>query len=144
MSFAIWEPTLPASDSGHAISEEERFIDKKCWGLPKIVEALDAGTLTVSLTTKAQSESLAELKYMTEDVVALLKNLAPRHYVNSQWCLPPADGNQHAPYPSDSYSMGFDRIKKDENARREPHVYIKFAVNEVTKKLIVFSLHPKR
>jgi hypothetical protein len=75
------------------------------------------------------------------DVVSFLKNLGVSHYVNSQWCLPPYGANQHAPYPADSYAMGFDRLKRQENQRREPYAYIKFTVVEETGKVLVFSMH---
>jgi hypothetical protein len=101
-------------------------------------------SLTVELTTKAQNESFKELRYSYADVVAFLKNLGARHYVNSQWCLPPYGANLHAPYPADSYTMGFNRFTQQENTRLEPYPYIKFTVVEEAKKVLVFSMHPPR
>lgn len=144
MSFAIWKPPQPNVDSDVSVSDEVRFIERKCWDLSKVIEAVKEGSLTVELTTKAQSESFKELRYSYADVVAFLKNLGARHYVNSQWCLPPYGANLHAPYPADSYTMGFNRFTQQENTRLEPYPYIKFTVVEEAKKVLVFSMHPPR
>jgi len=141
MTFAIWKPPQPDVKNDVSVSDQVRFIQRKCWDLTKVIEAVKDESLMVEMTTKAQSEAFIELKYSYADVVSFLKNLGVSHYVNSQWCLPPYGANQHAPYPADSYAMGFDRLKKQENQRREPYAYIKFTVVEETGKVLVFSMH---
>lgn len=144
MTFALWEPPAPAYVNSVSVSEEDRVFTPQCWDLPKINKALGESTLNIQLSQTAQYDYLNDLKFVRSNIFSFLKLLEQRHYVNSQWCLPPADGNHHVALPADSYSMGFDRFKAVENIRREPHVYIKFAVIEATNTLMIFSLHHKR
>jgi hypothetical protein len=141
MTFAIWKPPTPPYESWVSISDEDRFFKPKCWDLPKIISAIDSGNLTIDLSTTAQNDYLVDVKFNRSNLVSFLKLLENRHHVNSQWCLPPADGNHHDAHPADSYKMGFDRFQAIENVRREPHVYIKFAVIEETNTLMIYSLH---
>lgn len=117
MTFALWTPPKPVVPIDAGSTDEERLIERRCWDLAAIQRALLAGSLSVNCLEK-------------------------RHYKNSQWCLPPADGNQFGPLPADAYLMGFNRMKVQENPRLEPHVYIKFAVREAVGQVLVFSLHP--
>jgi hypothetical protein len=144
MTFALWDPPAPAYDNSVSVSEEDRVFTPKCWDLPKINKALGEGTLNIRLSQTAQYDYFHDLKFNRSNIFSFLKLLESRHYVNSQWCLPPADGNHHVALPADSYSMGFNRMKEIENVRLEPHVYIKFAVIAATNTLMIYSLHYKR
>jgi hypothetical protein len=145
MSFAIWTPPAPVAESGVSVHDDDRIIGTRmCWDIEKVVQAVKDKTLTIVLSRNAQHDVLTELSYSNADIVAFFENLGPHRYVNSQWCLPPQAGNHHAPYPADSYAMGFDKVNKVESQQRQPYTYIKFAVNEVTKKVLIFSMHPSR
>ncbi len=142
MSFAVWTPVAPAATSGVPISDEDRFIGHQmCWNIQAVVQAVKDRTLTLLLTPNAQQDVLTELGYCEADIYSFFENLGPHRYINSQWCLPPQAGNKHAPYPADSYAMGFDRVNKVENQQRQPYIYIKFVVVEATKKVLIFSMH---
>jgi hypothetical protein len=140
MVFALWTPPLPVVPVDSDSTDDERLIARKCWNLAEVQEALLDGRLEVELTSAASSDAEL-LGWRLSDVVRFLGCLEKRHFKNSQWCLPPADGNRHGPLPADAYVMGFNRLKALENPRFEPHVYIKFTVRERVGQVQVFSLH---
>lgn len=141
MTFALWTPPNPVVPLGAGSTDEERFIERRCWDLAAIQQALLAGSLSVELTSTAAFDA-AQMGWRVRDVCNFFSCLEKRHYKNSQWCFPPADGNRFGPLPADAYLMGFNRMKMQENPRLEPHVYIKFAVREAVGQVLVFSLHP--
>lgn len=141
MTYALWTPSTPVVPMDLGMTDEERLIERRCWDLPAIQQALLSESLSVELTSTAAADA-AQMGWRVRDVVHFLGCLQRRHYNNSQWCLPPADGNRFAPLPADAYLMGFNRMKVQENPRFEPHIYIKFAVREVAGMVLVFSLHP--
>jgi hypothetical protein len=143
MTYSLQQPPLPKVPLEHC-TDEERKISGKCWDLKKVQEGLNAGTLTLSLTTKASTDAALELRWRSADAVNFLKCLEARHYNGSEWCAPPKDGNKFGPLPADSYLMGFDRLSCAESPKRQPYVYMKFAVREDVREVLVFSLHPTR
>ncbi len=140
MTFALWTPPKPVLPVNSASTDEERLIERKCWDLVAIQQAVLAGSLFVELTSAATLDA-SKLGWRMADVLHFLGCLEKRHYKNSQWCLPPAHGNRFEPLPADAYLMGFNRTKMQENPRFEPHIYIKFGVRENAGKVLVFSLH---
>lgn len=140
MVFALWDPPLHVVPVDSGSSDEERLIAGKCWNLAEVQQALLDGSLEVALTSAASSDAIF-LGWRVSDVVRFLGCLQKHHYINSQWCVPPMDGNRHGPLPADAYVMGFNRLKAVENPRFEPHMYIKFAVREKIGQVLVFSLH---
>ena len=74
MTFAIWKPPTPAYESWVSISDADRFFKPKCWDLPKIVEAIDAGTLKIELSTTAQHDFLVDVKFNRSNIVAFLNS----------------------------------------------------------------------
>ena len=143
MTYSLQQPPLPMVSLEHC-TDEERKIVGKCWGLKEVQKALEEGKLTLRLTTKASNEAALELRWRSADAVNFLKCLEVHHYNGSEWCLPPKDGNKFEPVAADSYLMGFDRMSCVESPRRQPYVYMKFAIREVVGEVIVFSLHPTR
>lgn len=140
MSFSLWGPPLPVVPLSPFSTDEERLIERKCWDLAAVQQALSDGSLSIELTTTAAADA-GQLGYRSTEVALFLKSLKPYHYINSQWCVPPADGNRFQPIQSDAYKMGFNRIKGVENTRLEPHLYIKWAVREKVAEVVVFSFH---
>ncbi len=140
MSFALWIPLKPVVPMGSYTSDEERLIERKCFDLVAIQQALLVGSLFIELTSTAAMDA-SKMGWRLRDVSNFLGCLERRHYKNSQWCLPPADGNQFEALPADAYLMGFNKMKVQENPRFEPHIYIKFAVREAVRQVLVFSLH---
>lgn len=140
MVFALWYPPLPVVPVDSGSTYEERLIAQKCWNLVEVQQALLDGRLEVELTSAASSDAIL-LGWRVSDVLRFLGCLQKHHYRNSQWCVPPMDGNRHGPLPADAYVMGFNRLKALENPRFEPHMYIKFAVREKVGQVQVFSLH---
>lgn len=141
MTYALWTPPLPVVPIMDGSTDEERLIKGRCWDLPAVQQAVSAGSLSIELTTTA-SDGLTHLGWRLRDVTSFFLALKPSyHYINSQWCLPPADGNHYQALPADAYEMGFNRIQGVENYRFEPHIYMKWAVREAVSEVVVFSFH---
>lgn len=140
MAFSLWDPPLPVVPFSSYSTDAERLIDGKCWDLAAVQQALSAGLLSMELTTTAAADAL-ELGWRSQDVALFLKSLKPYHFINSQWCVPPADGNRFKPLQSDAYQMGFNRIKGVENPLFEPYLYIKWGVRVKVAVVVVFSFH---
>lgn len=140
MTYALWTPPAPVVPIDGGSTDEERLIERKCWDLAAIQQALLAESLSIELTSTATLDA-SQMGWRVRDVRNFLGCLEKRHFKNSQWCLPPVDGNRFEPLPADAYLMGFNRMKVQENPRLEPHIYIKFAVQEGTSRVLVFSLH---
>lgn len=142
MTFEIWKPPALGQPAGQEYTDAERKIDRKCWNLQTVQEALAAGQLTVELTAGCQEVMLQELGWSSSEVIAFIQRLHKARYLDSEWCLPSKKSHANVPWmAADTYFMGFDRIKGIENQRRDPWVYFKFTVRANTLKLLVFSLH---
>ncbi|BBU69634.1 type II toxin-antitoxin system MqsR family toxin [Fluviibacter phosphoraccumulans] len=140
MTFSLWDPPLPVVPISSISTDKDRLIGGRCWDLPAVQQALADGSLSIELTTTA-TEGAAYLGWRSSDVALFLKSLKTYHYINSQWCMPPADGNHFKPLQSDAYQMGFSRIQGVENPRLEPYLYIKWGVRERAAVVMVFSFH---
>lgn len=143
MTFALHQPLLPNVPLDQC-SDRERKINQKCWDLAGVQAALAAKELRMFLSPTASAQIAVELAWSSQDVLAFFKSLPPYRYNDSEWCLPPANGNNFGPMPADSYLMGFDRISGAENQARQPYVYIKFSIREKTKAILVLTCHPSQ
>lgn len=76
--------------------------------------------LSLQLTVKAQAEMATELNWSAGQLNGFFQCLSLGRYNDSEWCLPPNDGNKFGPLAADSYLMGFDKIKLIENQARRP------------------------
>lgn len=140
MFFSLWDPPIPVVPLSSFSTDEERLIERKCWDLVAVQQALSDGSLSIQLTTTAEADAL-QMGWCSSDVVSFFKTLKPYHFINSQWCVPPANGNRFIPLQSDAYEMGFNRMQGVENPRLEPYLYIKWGVREKVAVVIVFSFH---
>jgi len=144
MAFALHNPTPPHSIELNERNDHERKITSKCWNLAAVQAALESSLLSIKLSTTASADVAAELRWDQNDIRKFLLCLGPHRYKDSEWCLPPEHGNRFKPMAADSYVMGFDRIKEEENQLRQPYIYVKFTVREKASVILVFSLHPSR
>lgn len=140
MSFELWTPP-PLETPIHECTEDwQRKINGKCWDLAKIQKALGDGELNIELSGKAQAQMIEELLWSPEDLIQFINCLHKGRYNDSEWCLP-SNNPIVPPMKADSYVIGFNRFKGEENQAAEPWIYFKFAIKEKAMKLIVFSLH---
>ncbi len=144
MALALHYPTPPHTHDLDECKDHERKIIPRCWDLAAVQAALDSSHLSIQLSTTASEDVATELRWDRNDIRNFFLCLGSHRYNDSEWCLPPKHGNKFAPMAADSYVMGFDRIKVEENQSRQPYVYVKFTVSEKTNKILVFSLHPSR
>jgi hypothetical protein len=144
MALALHFPTPPHTYELNGCKDHERKITPRCWDLAAVQAALRAGQLSIELSLTANEDVGAQLPWYGDDIKNFFLCLGSHRYNDSEWCLPPEHGNQCKPMPADSYVMGFDRIKAEENQSRQPYVYVKFTVREKSGRILVFSLHPTR
>jgi len=143
MTFALHQPFLPNVPLDQC-SDRERKIDQKCWDLAGVQAALATNDLRMLLSSTASLQINDELAWSFQDVLTFFKSLPSYRYNDSEWCIPPANSNKFGPMPADSYLMGFDRIRGQENQVRKPYIYIKFSIREKAKIVLVLSCHPSR
>lgn len=67
MTFALWTPPNPVVPLGAGSTDEERFIERRCWDLAAIQQALLAGSLSVELTSTAAFDA-AQMGWRVRDV----------------------------------------------------------------------------
>lgn len=144
MALALHYPTPPRIHELDGRENHERKITPRCWDLAAVQAALRSSHLSIQLSTTASEDVSTELRWDGNDIKNFFLCLGAHRYNDSEWCLPPEHGNRFAPMAADSYLMGFDRIKAEENQNRQPYVYMKFTVREKSGKILVFSLHPSR
>ena len=143
MTFALWTPPalgIPIREC----TDADRKIDGKCWDLQEVQRALIAGELQVLLSPSAQTQLRDELGWSGDELKQFIGCLHKARYHDSEWCLPGGANPKIAPMAADSYCMGFNRIKGEENQKADPWIYFKFTIKANVMTLLVFSVHPER
>lgn len=140
MSFELWTPPPLETSILECTEDRQRKINGKCWDLAKIQGALADGELRIVFSGKAQAQMIEELLWSDEDLIQFINCLHKARYNDSEWCLP-SNNPKVSPMMADSYVMGFNRFKGEENQAAEPWIYFKFTIKEKTMTLLVFSLH---
>jgi hypothetical protein len=140
LSFELWNPPALLIPIQQCVEDSERKIDGKCWDLKAVQDALAKGELKVQLSGGAHATMVEELLWSDEDVIQFILCLNKARYNDSEWCLPNRNPKLQ-PMKADSYVMGFNRFKGEENQNADPWVYFKFTIRANTLTLLVFSLH---
>ena len=139
MPFHLHFPQLPVTPLQDC-TDHQRKIGAMCWNLPLVQAGLADGTLKLNLTPGAAQRAALELQWTEIEMLSYFYSLGKHRYCDSEWCLPTKSSSKLTGFAADSYSMGFDRIKGEENQKREPYVYSKFTVVGSVS-VLVFSLH---
>lgn len=140
MQLALRQLELPQANLRTLTDAERRIPGGAVWCLATIQRMLASETVTVSFSKKAEESAVNELFWSVKNAKTFIQHLHAGRYNKSEWCYT-TKGN--TPFASDSYCMGFNRHKGEENQRVDPWVYFKFSVNEKTKSILILSAHPE-
>lgn len=142
MPIALWTPPSLSRPLTEYQDDRDRKIEGCCWDLSQVQSRLAAGTLGLLFSQSASFDLTNELHWCADDVVAFVRALHRGRYNDSEWCY---FGKQNqAPRPADSYVMGFNRWRGEENQLTQPWIYFKFSVVETPGSVLVHSAHFER
>ena len=101
------------------------------------VRAITQGGTGLTLWTRDCVTSVKELGWDNSDVINLVHQLRPAHYIDSQWC----ENGKGAYAACDAYSIGVREWIEATNKHMIIQYFIKFAVNKLGTMVMTISCH---